>query len=383
MAATTRTYLDYNASAPLLGDARAAMLAVLDRPGNASSVHREGQFQRRAIDTARRAVATLAGAQPDNVIFTSGSTEAAASLLTPNWTVGRTPYRFARLLVGATEHPALMSGGSFAEADKMIIPVDANGLVQMDALKAALSATGPDDHTLVAIQIANNETGVIQDVSALAQVIHDAGAFWIADATQAAGRIPLAVSGAAAPDAIILSGHKIGGPKGVGAIVHGGEIMRPRPLIAGGGQEKGFRGGTENAPAIAGFGAAASAALSGLTTRSGIASLRNGFEAALGEIAPDCVIHGVTVSRLDNTCFFSVPGIKAETAMIALDLDGIAVSAGSACSSGKVGRSAVLTAMGYDSAEGALRVSFGPDNRQNEVERLVSALSRIVGRRKV
>lgn len=372
-----RIYLDYNASAPVLPVAREVFMAALETPGNASSVHREGQAQRRMIDAARRNVAELTGAKSDNVVFTSGATEAAASLLTPHWTMGRAAMNYSRLIIGATEHPCLKAGGQFASGAVCTVPVDANGLIIAAELEALLAAANnADQRPLVAIQLANNETGVIQNISPLAQIVHNAGGFLIVDAAQAAGRIPLDIMALGA-DALIVSAHKMGGVKGAGAIVYCGELLRPKPILTGGGQEKGFRAGTENAAAIAAFGAVARHS----HDRNGIISLRNQFEAGLSSIIPDVIIHGATVPRLDNTSFFSIPGLKAETAMIAFDLDGVAVSSGSACSSGKVGRSAVLEAMGYDAAGGAIRISFGPDNEQGDVEAALAIVAKLGVRR--
>jgi cysteine desulfurase len=376
-----RLYLDYNASAPLLPAARAAMVAMLELAGNASSVHQEGRAQKRAVQDARRAVAALAGAKADNVVFTSGASEAAALLLSPAWTVGRAALPFGRLLVGATEHPCVSAGGRFLSGEMERIPVDSDGRIRLDALAAALGHCHEAGlRPLVAIQLANNETGVIQDVIALAQATHDAGGILVCDAAQAAGRLAIDIAALGA-DALILSAHKLGGPKGAGAVVFAGEIMRPSALIAGGGQEKGFRAGTENTPAIAGFGAAAAEALAGLSARGPIKAMRDGFETGLLRLAPDAVIHGAAAERLDNTSFFSIPGMKAETLMIGMDLSGIAVSSGSACSSGKVGRSAVLEAMGRMDEGGAIRVSFGPTNRPSDVERALHALDTHVRRR--
>jgi cysteine desulfurase len=377
-----RIYLDYNASAPLLPVARDAMLAMLDLPGNASSVHREGQAQKRAIEAARRAVAALVNAKPDRVVFTSGATEAAAMLLSPDWTIGRAPWRFHRLLVSAIEHPCIAAGGRFQPEQLMQLPVTPNGLLDFAALEMALeNCRGTEIRPLVAVQLANNETGVIQDINAIAEHVHNAGGMLIVDAAQAAGRLPvdLATLGA---DAIILSAHKMGGPKGAGAIVFAGDIARPRPLLNGGGQEKGFRAGTENAAALAGFGAAALEAARLLNDRSAILALRDRFIAGLHELAPEAVVHGEAVSRLDNTAFFSLPDIKAETAMIGFDLAGIAVSSGSACSSGKVGRSAVLEAMGYPLPNGAIRVSFGPHNDAEHVAIALATLKKLLARSK-
>jgi cysteine desulfurase len=381
MTAKPRIYLDHNASATVTETARSAFLAMLSVPGNASSVHGEGRAQRRAIEGARRAVAALVGGKSDNVVFTSGATESAASLLTPHWSMGRAPLVFDRLIIGATEHPCVAAGGSFPDAAKSVAAVDSNGLVRLDVLGAMLAeAAARGERVLAAFQSANNETGVIQDISSIAQQIHNAGGFLIVDCAQAAGRIPLDLAAPGA-DAIILSAHKMGGLKGAGAVVHSGEVLRPLPILSGGGQEKGFRAGTENAAAIAAFGAVCAEAID-FSGRPAVLALRDAFEAGLRGLAGDAVIHGDGVARLDNTTFFSVPGIKAETAMIAFDLDGLAVSAGSACSSGKVGRSAVLTAMGWDGEGGAIRVSFGPGNAMQDVEAALAALARQLGRRR-
>ena len=372
-----RIYLDYNASAPVSPVARDAFLAILETPGNASSVHREGQAQRRTIETARRNVAALVGAKSDNVVFTSGATESAASLLTPEWIMGRAPIQYDRLIVGATEHPCIKAGGQFAADNISIAPVDKNGLIKLTALEGLLADSNlSGQRPLVAIQLANNETGVIQNISDIAQLVHNAGGFLIADIAQAAGRMPVDIKALGA-DALILSSHKMGGVKGAGAIVYSGELLRPKPLLNGGGQEKGFRAGTENAAAIAAFGAVAAQT----QDRIHIQALRDAFEAGLTSILPETVIHGQQVVRLDNTTFFSIPGVKAETAMIAFDLDGVAVSAGSACSSGKVGRSAVLEAMGYDEAGGAIRISIGPENTADDLDAAIAIIAKLDERR--
>ncbi|NJR13329.1 MAG: aminotransferase class V-fold PLP-dependent enzyme, partial [Phyllobacteriaceae bacterium] len=264
------------------------------------------------------------------------------------------------------------------------LAVTPDGLIdasQLDAKLAECVAEGI--RPLVAIQLANNETGVLQDIPALADQVHKAGGIMVTDAAQAAGRVPIDLA-ALGVDALILSAHKMGGPKGAGAIVFAGEIMRPRPLLDGGGQERGLRAGTENAPALAGFGAAATKALEGLPHRSQIAALRDVFEAGLLTHLPDAVIHGRSdgAKRLDNTSFVTIPGLKAETAMIAFDLASIAVSSGSACSSGKVGRSAVLDAMGWPGDEGAVRFSLCPDTTGDDINRALAVIASLAGRRK-
>ena len=254
--AAARAYLDYNASAPLVAEARAAIVAALDA-ANPSSVHAEGRASRRLVEDARRDVARLVGARPEHVVFTSGATEAASTLLGPDWQMGRGAIRMSHLYVSAADHPCILNGGHFAAAQMTRIGVDRNGIADLEALSAALAAHDKAAGLpLVAIHAANNETGVVQPVARIAEIVKAAGGVLVIDAVQAAGRIPLDMSVPYA-DYLILSSHKIGGPKGVGAIVAASDLMMPRPLINGGGQEKGHRAGTENVAGIAGFGAAA------------------------------------------------------------------------------------------------------------------------------
>ncbi|RWD94303.1 cysteine desulfurase family protein [Mesorhizobium sp.] len=378
--AATRAYLDYNASAPLLPEARAAVVAALDAV-NPSSVHAEGRAARRLVEDARRDVARLVNAKPEHVVFTSGATEAASTLLTPDWQMGRGAIRMSHLYVSAADHPCLLSGGRFAAGQVTRIGVDGNGIADIEALTKALAAHDmADGLPLVAIHAANNETGVIQPVGRIAEIVKAAGGVLVVDAVQAAGRIPIDMSAGYA-DYLILSSHKIGGPKGVGAIVAAADLMMPRPLINGGGQEKGHRAGTENLPGIAGFGAAARAALAGLGEIDAVARRRGEVEAIVREIVPDAEIFGAAAPRLANTTFFAIAGIKAETAQIAFDLAGVALSAGSACSSGKVGPSHVLKAMGHGDSVGALRVSIGRATGAEEIEAFRTALAGIVARR--
>lgn len=376
-----RAYLDHNASAPLLPDARAAMLAALDAGGNASSVHGEGRAARRLVEAARRQVAALVGAAPAHVVFTSGATEAASTLLTPDWRMGRSPLRMARLYVCAADHPCLLSGGRFAAADMSVFGVDGDGIVDLAALEAMLAAHDRQAGLpLVAIHAANNETGVIQPIAEIARLVKAAGGVLVVDAVQVAGRISIDIS-VGCGDFLILSSHKIGGPQGVGAIVGVSDLMMPAPLVRGGGQEKGHRAGTENVAAIAGFGAAADIALKRLPEMPAVAALRDTAEAAVRELVPDAAIYGAGAPRLANTSFFAIPGTKAETAQIAFDLAGVALSAGSACSSGRVGPSHVLKAMGHDGDEGAVRVSLGHSTTAEEVAMFRSVLARLAGRR--
>jgi cysteine desulfurase len=248
--AAERAYLDYNASAPLLDAARDAMVAALDVAANPSSVHAEGRVARRLIENARRDVAALVNAKPEHVVFTSGATEAASTLLTPDWQMGRGAVRMSHLYVCAADHPCLLNGGRFAAGNISRIGVKTDGIVDLDQLAAALAAHDKASGLpLVAIHAANNETGVIQPIEKVAEIVKAAGGILILDAVQAVGRVPLDMSKPCA-DYLILSSHKIGGPKGVGALVAAADLMMPRPLVSGGGQEKGHRGGTENLPAL-------------------------------------------------------------------------------------------------------------------------------------
>jgi len=375
-----RVYLDYNASAPLLPQAREAMLSALALGANASSVHADGRAARRLVEQARRSVAALCGARAEHVVFTSGATEAANLLLSPEWRMGRAPLAMSRLYVASTEHPCIVSGGRFAAENVTVLPVHPDGLLDRDALSAALA--GHDASAglpLVAVQLANNETGVIQPVAEIAAIVKAAGGVLVVDAVQAAGRVKLDIS-AACGDFFILSSHKIGGPQGAGAVVGLSDLMMPVPLLRGGGQEKGHRAGTENVAAIAGFGAAAEIAAAGVAEADGLSSLRDRAEAAVSAVFPEAVIHGAASPRLANTLFFSIPGVKAETLQIALDLAGISTSAGSACSSGRVGPSHVLAAMGAGDNASALRVSLGHATAAEDVDRFAAALAAFADR---
>ncbi|TPI39267.1 cysteine desulfurase [Mesorhizobium sp. B3-1-9] len=378
--AATRAYLDYNASAPLIAEARAAMVAALDA-ANPSSVHAEGRAARRLVEDARRDVARLVDARPEHVVFTSGATEAASTLLGPDWQMGRGSVRMNHFYVSAADHPCILNGVRFSPAQVTKIGVDRNGIADIEALSAALAAHDKAAGLpLVAIHAANNETGVVQPVGRIGEIVKAAGGVLVIDAVQAAGRIPLDMSAPYA-DYLILSSHKIGGPKGVGAIVAASDLMMPRPLINGGGQEKGHRAGTENVAGIVGFGAAARVALAGLDDVDAVSRRRDEIEAIVTELAPDAEIFGNGAPRLANTTFFAIPGIKAETAQIAFDLAGVALSAGSACSSGKVGPSHVLKAMGHGDSLGALRVSIGRATGAEDIEAFRTALAGIVARR--
>ncbi|NLS05195.1 cysteine desulfurase [Rhizobium sp. P32RR-XVIII] len=379
--APPRLYLDWNATSPLHPAAREAVVRALDLFGNPNSVHGEGRAVRAAIERARRQIAALTGGEPAHVIFTSGATEAANMVLTPNFRMGRTPLAIGHLYYSAVEHPAVREGGRFPTEKKTEIPVTSAGLVDLAALEALLAnhdkASGLP---MVAIMLANNETGIVQPVCEAAKAVQAHGGLLVVDAVQAAGRLRLDINELGA-DFMIVSSHKIGGPKGAGAVISRGEVLMPRPLIHGGGQEKGHRSGTENSLAVIGFGAAAEAAVAEFDKRNEtVSALRDRLEAGMRRAAPDIVIYGAAASRVSNTTFFTLPGLKAETGQIAFDLEGVALSAGSACSSGKVGESHVLVAMGRDPKLGALRISLGFATTEEEIDRAVAAFAKIAGR---
>ena len=367
--ASERTYFDWNATAPLRPEARAAMLAALDASGNASSVHGEGRTARQRVEAARRRVAALVGgAKVNQVTFVSGATEANALALQPGIA--------DRLFVSAVEHPSVLAGGRFAQEQVEILPVDGNGIVDLDALAGALVMA---ERPLVSVMLANNEIGVIQPIAEIGAIVHAANGLLHVDAVQAAGRIPVDMRALGA-DLMSLSSHKIGGPQGAGALIVDSD-QNLKPLIRGGGQERGLRAGTENVAAIAGFGAAAEAALAGLDAEAGrMAALRERLEGGLRAATPDAIIFAHGVGRLPNTTLVAVPGVKAETALIAFDLNGFALSSGAACSSGKVAASHVLAAMGVEPAlaRGAIRISLGPSTLDSEVESLLIAWKRLV-----
>ncbi len=375
-----RLYLDYNASAPLLDEARNAVIEALGITGNPSSVHREGRAARALVESARRSVAALVNAKPEHVFFTSGATEAASTLLTPIYMMGRSPVRLSHLYVSATEHPCMLVGGQFLPENITVLPVDENGILRLDAFEQALKAHDKSAGLpLVVVQAANNETGVIQPIREIAALVKTAGGIFVVDAVQAAGRIKIDITNGCG-DYLIISSHKIGGPKGVGAVIAISDLMMPKALVRGGGQEKGHRAGTEALPLIAGFGAAADVAATRLNGNGWSFEARDRLETGLMEIAPSATIHGKSVDRLPNTTFFSLDGQKAETVQIAFDLGGIALSAGSACSSGKVGPSHVLAAMGLEEGSGAIRVSLEPNAPIESVDQFLDVLRKIVAR---
>lgn len=372
-----RVYADWNATAPLRPEARDAMLAVFGPPVNPSSIHTEGRAARKIVDIARAQVAALVGATPQQVVFTGGGTEANATALSPALqpagAKGAAP--FQRLVVSAVEHPSVLSGGRFAKDAIAEVPVTGAGLIDLDALDAVL-ARGP--RALVSVMLANNETGVVQPISEVAARVHAHGGLLHVDAVQAAGKIAIDINALNA-DLYTITAHKLGGPQGVGALILRQDVGLD-PLVVGGGQERGRRPGTESVAAIAGFGAAAMEAAR-LAAKDAMRARRDRLEAELLARTPGAVVVGQAApERLPNTTLIAVPGLKGETAVIALDLAGLAVSSGSACSSGKVASSHVLAAMGLspDLARGAIRLSLGWTTTEVDLDILLNAWNKVV-----
>jgi cysteine desulfurase len=382
-----RAYLDHNATTPVRPEVVQAMVRALELPGNPSSVHAEGRAARSAVERAREQVAGLVGASAANVVFTGGGTEANATLLSPglmDCDGGRDCVRIpaSLLLHSATEHPCVRDGHRFPAQSAEALPVDADGLVDMAWLTARLerfATEHPGARALVSVHLANNETGVIQPLAAIATIAKRFGALVHSDAVQAAGKIAVDIE-AFGVDVLTLSAHKLGGPKGVGAIVfRTGALELADKLLRGGGQERGWRAGTENVSGIVGFGVAAGLAAQTLATEDlRLATLRDRLEAGLLALSPQSAIFGRAAPRLPNTSAFATPGLSAETTLIKLDLAGVALSSGSACSSGKVRRSHVLTAMGVDPAmsAGALRASLGWTTCEADIDLFLAAYAK-------
>jgi cysteine desulfurase len=365
----TPVYCDYNAGAPVRAEAAVAMARALAAGGNPSSVHGAGRRARALIEDAREKLAGMLGARAENVVLTSGATEALHLALTSS--------AAASLIVSAVEHDAVYEHATRAFKTEHVAPVDANGAIDLGALSALLADAAKP--ALVALQLANNETGVIQPLARVAALCREHGALLLVDAAQSFGRIPVDIADLDA-SYLVVSSHKLGGPPGAGALVlaAGAPFMTTR---FGGGQERGRRPGTENGPAIVGFAVAAEWALRDLETEGKrMAAMRDRFEAGLPR---DAVIFGKGAARLPNTSNFALPGLTAETAVIAMDLEGVAISSGAACSSGKVRSSRVLAAMGIapDLAKAALRVSFGHESKESDVDEALHALSKIAARR--
>lgn len=362
-----RTYLDFNATAPLRPEAKAAVIAALEEFGNPSSVHSEGRRARAIVDEARVHVARLVGARPGEVVFTASGTEGAAAVLAMDWDT---------IILCQTEHSAVLSAarrGADGRTKIIELGVTADGTVDVtDCARVMANAAAFGGRTLIALQMANNETGVIQPIQTVFSMAREHGITTFCDAVQTAGRLKVDI-GELSADFLVLSGHKIGAPKGTGAlIVRDG--TRFIPLITGGGQEKNRRAGTENVAGIAGLGAAARAAGEDFETFAQLAELRDALEAEVRRITPQSIIVGSGAERLANTSLIATPGKRGETLVIGFDLAGIAVSSGAACSSGKVGRSHVLEAMGLepDAAQSAIRVSLGWSSSRKDVDRFLS-----------
>ena len=374
----SRTYLDYNATAPLRAEAREAALAAMATTGNPSSVHAEGRAARRIVENARSEVALLAGVASRCVTFVSGGTEAANAALNPHFGAGRGAAPLERLIVSAGEHACVLSGHRFPSAE--IAPLTPDGRVDLDWLEAACRRPG---RVLLALQAANNETGAVQPVSEAAALVHAAGGFVFCDAVQTAGRMDCLIAGLGA-DALMLSAHKMGGMKGAGALATASAgISLGDALVRGGGQERNRRAGTESVAAIAAFGAASRACLAETASEAPrLLALRDRLSRAVRSVAEDAVIFAEAEPRLPNTVCFSIPSVEAATLMIALDLAGVAVSSGSACSSGKVAPSHVLAAMGVKErlARGAIRLSLGWASQEADIERFAEAFGGVMTR---
>ena len=355
------TYLDYNATAPVRPEAAAAVADALSRAGNPSSVHRAGRAARAAVEKARGQVAALVGCRPSELVFTSGGSEANMAALTRTGA--------ARLIISAIEHDSVTETAAGSGLPVQTVPVDGEGLIDLAVLERLLAEHPRDGGTLISLMLANNETGVIQPVAEAARLAVRFSARMHCDAVQAAGKIPVDFADLGV-DYLSLSAHKLGGPQGVGALVVR-EVCALTPLVRGGGQEQGRRSGTENVPGIAGFGVAAELAC----LPDVIGALRDRWEARVRDGIPGAVIFSMCAPRLPNTSCVAVPGVGSETQVMALDLAGIGVSAGAACSSGKVKSSRVLAAMGYgdDLAGSAIRISLGWATTEVDMNRLFDA----------
>jgi cysteine desulfurase len=378
-------FCDHNATSPLRPECREAVLHALTISGNPASVHAAGRAARAIVEDARDVVAKLAGAKSDEVIFTSGATESNSLAL---WgavegamTESEKPVRITRLFVSAIEHSSVLKTAQrvverSAGVRLEIIPVTADGVVDIEALRVMLREG--KGRTLVAVMAANNETGVVQPIAEISAKARETGALFLVDTVTAAGKIDLDFS---LCDYMTLSAHKLGGPQGAGAlIVRVGVPFAPQ--LVGGGQQKGLRAGTENLSGIAGFGAAAKIALADSDERKRVGALHDYFEKTLKAAIPGTTIFGEKSQRLCNTSNAALPGLSGENIVIALDLDGVLVSSGSSCSSGKITPSHVLSAMGVDEnlSGASLRVSFGWSSTKEDADAVVASLQRLNNR---
>jgi cysteine desulfurase len=354
------------------------MRAALERPGNASSIHAEGRAARAAIETARLELGAFLGARAGSIVFTSGGTEALNLALTPHLDAGGAAKPFERLLAGAGEHAAVLAGNRFPAGGVEMLPLTAGGDLDLDALDAAL-ARNAGRRVMLALQAANNETGVLQPVAAAAARVHAADGFVVCDAVQAAGKSACGLTDLGA-DALVVSAHKFGGPQGVGALCFADRASHIREtMVRGGGQERGLRAGTENVAAIAGMAAALGAARERVALEQAVlAGWRDRLESEIARIAGGAAFFGAGHARLANTSCFAVPGIEAQVLLMSLDMEGVSASSGSACSSGTVRRSHVLTAMGVapDLARGAIRISLGWNSSEDDCALFLEALDK-------
>lgn len=376
---TRRAYLDYNATSPLRPQARAAMLDALGTLGNPSSVHAEGRAAKALLEDARAAVAQAIGGVRRGVIFTSGATEAASLALSPGLRRESDASPIDVLLIGAGEHLCVMRGHRFPRDAVETVPLTREGTISLEALAAAL-ARRADARVMLALQAVNNETGVIQPVAEAAALVHAAKGVVVCDAVQSLGRLETTFATTDA-DILFFSSHKLGGPMGVGALAFRDESLHlETPMLRGGGQEFGRRSGTENVSGIAGFAAALTAATADLAGEgSRLADLRDQLERQVLKIAPDARFYGSGAPRAPNASAFVIPSLAPRTMLMAFDLENVALSAGSACSSGKMMESHVLAAMGVAEKE-ALRASFGWSSTQEDVEQFGKVLARVVDR---
>lgn len=364
-------YLDHNATTAIRPEIIDLMASVMAHVGNASSVHTHGRKARAAVEKARGQVAVMAGSLPEYVTFNGGATEANNSVLAA--------FRGEMIMIGATEHPSVREAANAYAADVITIPVDENGIIDENEFVKLVTENKP---AIISVMRVNSETGVIQDIASLARAARRAhgDVFFHTDAVQAAGKIPIDM-GALGVDYLSLSAHKCGGPQGVGALICA-PGSRPAKFIYGGGQERRQRAGTENVAGIAGFGLAAEMAAENMADYQKLEALRDDLETQLTAINPDIRIFGQNASRVANTCCLSPVGITAQTALMALDLKGVCISSGSACSSGTLKPSKVLAAMGAsdDELQNALRVSLGWDTTQSDIDGFVIAWSKIIER---
>ena len=373
-------YLDHNATSPIRPESLSAVTHALSVGGNPASVHAAGRAARAIMEEARANVAALAGAKPAQVIFTSGATESCHLALfgAVEGSLEGDDSRITRIFVSAVEHKAVIASAHrlaerFPWIHVTVLPVTADGVLDTEALRVALREG--KGRTLVAVMAANNEIGVIQPIAEVSRLVREAGGLLLVDAVPAAGKIALDF---ALCDYMVLSGHKMGGPIGSGALIVADGVPLAAQLV-GGGHQRGLRAGSENLSGIAGFGAAAQSLRDGEGERARIAHLRDHFETALKAAIPQAVIFGAQAPRLCSTSGFAIPGVAATTALMALDLDGVAMSSGSTCSSGKVSASPVLAAMGVDDdlAGCALRASFGWSSTMEDVNAAVASLVKL------